>query len=362
MQKCRQISLWKSAKSAMARRSYRSRIVAALQAAAGQSSNERKAPLGNSSACRTRRSDKMITPYVSEANPRAQTMAQPEHPIPEILFHYCSVETLLSILSDMTIRMSPLTSLNDYMEHSWLRKIAIDYINDLTRKRPNSILDPKDVVSDFLFAARLSLNVLKPVVPYCACFSSDGDVLSQWRAYASDAKGVAVGFRSASLPDFDHTSLKAVVYDQQKHITIVDTLIREFTDELTDKKSKDDLQSHADDFYVQLLEPSMYCKNPAFSEEKEWRIVHEPVFVDIPGTKKTLQIGPATRSGYRIRDDRLIRYLDVQFDARFAEKTISELVLGPKNPMSDDDETLKQLLQERGYGHVTVRKSRATYR
>jgi len=282
---------------------------------------------------------------------------------PDVLYHYCSAETLISILSNQTIRMGPVTSMNDFMEHSWLRKLAEDRVSTLQMAHIRSVLGPPDPFAEFLYEARMSLATLQAMIPYCACFSSDGDVLSQWRAYANDGKGFAVGFASTAISRFQHTELKQVIYDVERHSEIIETLLDESKSRLSEGMPQTAIQFEADGFFQQLLEPSTYCKNPAFKEEKEWRIVCEPIPVDDPHTGKTIEIGPADKSDFKVGSDgRLLHYWDVKFLKDFGTKTISEIVIGPKNPTKQDDYVLNLLLKEKEFSHVEIKESAATYR
>lgn len=58
--------------------------------------------------------------------------------------------------------------------------------------------------------------------PYIACFSKEGDVLSQWRSYADDSRGVSIGFDLNKLIENSNLKLKEVSYsvDEQKSLLI----------------------------------------------------------------------------------------------------------------------------------------------
>lgn len=100
--------------------------------------------------------------------------------IPQILYHYCSVETFYNIITNKTLWLTDSFSTNDYMENSWINKIISDilpnYINDGNRQQFDNIFKQYEVNN---------------YIPFITCFSEDGDTLSQWRAYANDGSGVA---------------------------------------------------------------------------------------------------------------------------------------------------------------------------
>jgi hypothetical protein len=73
--------------------------------------------------------------------------------------------------------------MNDRLETTWI----IHLINEEIDKR-KEIIKEEDIKT---LGALFDANRL---YPYIACFSENGDSLSQWRAYANDGKGVAIGF------------------------------------------------------------------------------------------------------------------------------------------------------------------------
>ncbi len=282
-----------------------------------------------------------------------------------MLYHYASIHGFKSILENRCFWMSQLSSMNDYMEHNWLKKIALERISELL-KGPHrwSILDPqeKQLPNRLLTRLEIQLRSVPHVDPYAVCFSCDGDVLSQWRAYANDGKGFSIGFDPESLVFPNNTALVDVCYDSTEHLDIVNTLLNDAISGLDDEATDEEIERVADGLHGALLGPSMRCKNPKFAEEQEWRVVHEPILVDDPSSGKTLRVGPAEKSGFRIRGDELLHYLEVKFNDSFKESSVVEVVVGPKNPARVDLETLRLFLNESGYEHVKLRRSEATYR
>jgi hypothetical protein len=69
---------------------------------------------------------------------------------------------------------------------------------------------------------------------YITCFSRKGDLLSQWRAYGDDGRGVSIGFDSKLLYKVDSRKndiyVEDVLYDKEKqiediHLAVYDALI-----------------------------------------------------------------------------------------------------------------------------------------
>ena len=105
----------------------------------------------------------------------------------KICYHYCSVDTFYNILQPGTIRFGNPLNMNDSAEIIWLLEMVKDFV--LKRGVYNSILEGWNLIEN------ISRTLLQEMdCPYIFCLSKDKDVLSQWRSYANDGKGVAIGF------------------------------------------------------------------------------------------------------------------------------------------------------------------------
>ncbi|WP_368646840.1 hypothetical protein [Castellaniella ginsengisoli] len=87
-----------------------------------------------------------------------------------ILYHYCSVEAFFSILSNKSIWLSNVNSMNDHQENKWLDQFILDEL----RNKMGAIGEA---------SANLSWEsyIKNKPNPFIFCLSSDPDVLSQWR-------------------------------------------------------------------------------------------------------------------------------------------------------------------------------------
>lgn len=125
-----------------------------------------------------------------------------------IFYHYCSPETFLSICSGKKLRFSDLNSMNDHLENIWGYNIWIEVANDL--------LQAEEIHKDFIDRIDSVLHMASfTFLKLACCLSKDGDVLSQWRAYASDATGYSIGFSANDLLKMPVRILK-VIYDKEE--------------------------------------------------------------------------------------------------------------------------------------------------
>lgn len=289
----------------------------------------------------------------SKGTPSTEMGIFSSHRPPSILFHYCSLASFKAILESNTIRMGQLSSMNDYMEHSWLRHIALRRISDLKKQYPWSILAPveENALQRFWSALETQLRTVQHVDPYCACFSEEGDVLSQWRAYADDGQGFAIGFASEVLAGFDQAPLRQVSYDVKQHTNLVNTLLQAGGN-FAKTANQAELAEFVSDWHGGLLLPSMWSKNPKFTEEVEWRVIFEPR----ADTKSDFA------SGFRTRGAEILHYLELPLKPQADIRPLKKIMLGPKNPARNNPSGLGLFLASLGYADIEISVSEASYR
>jgi hypothetical protein len=283
--------------------------------------------------------------------------------VPPILYHYCNAEALRGIVENKCLWMSSVSSMNDYMEHNWLIEAARQHLRPRLRR---SVLDPVDP-----FYQRLAERLFEqpPATHFVVGFSSDGDVLSQWRAYADDGAGFAVGFDPRLfgprrlVPKLDRDSddpdigLTRVYYQNDDDLSSIDRHVAD----CHDRASPPSPTERADKCYENILQFALATKNPAFKEEKEWRIVWLPPD-DVPAVSRHANLcGPK----FRVRRGRVIPYYELKCEVLPHDvMPIREIVLGPKNPNRDDVSAINLLLRANHHNlaNIEVSSSRATYR
>ena len=117
----------------------------------------------------------------------------------ETVYHYCSVESFYSIISNKTLRLSDIGKSNDYMERRWLQQFILETTMEEYDKAPFSIwfeYEGKEY-RDHEAVEELMRYELKTMgqhwyddyITYAICFSERGDSLSPWRGYADGGSG-----------------------------------------------------------------------------------------------------------------------------------------------------------------------------
>jgi len=273
----------------------------------------------------------------------------------DIIYHYCGAESFHAICSNRSLRFGDLHAMNDYMERHWGYDVWEEAASGLLDSVGKPFLDEIDLVFHTSGFQGLLL---------ASCFSKDGDVLSQWRAYADDGAGYAIGFSARDLHQLP-VSLLEVLYDRQEQVREMTALIRTLheVEESEDVKRGEDFVQAC---YLIGTDMAAY-KNPGFSEEKELRLVHlldiEPTdhaakFVDGGGTAFGEEVDGIPVQ-FRLIGGIPSPYLDIDFSNGGTCNPIREVVLGPKNHAIPAGIAL--YLETIGLHGVQLAKSEASY-
>lgn len=284
------------------------------------------------------------------------------------LYHYCTAEAFVSIIRYRSIWLSSLTLSNDTLEG----RLVSRTIMELARE--------DDLDLHTLQRLEQSIAIIEEMFDGLGfCLSEDGDLLSQWRGYADDARGLSIGFSQAyleklsqlneeqKLPNF---TLQKVVYDPEAHkaeLSPTYTELRKLIDDgvfrnpgissLLDTRSGDEIRAQKLIFdqanqklFIKLFElyPKIFkLKAPAFREEREWRLVSSLI-------KNVDHDCDYRNAAGRIVPFRSFNLINIDVPA------IDEVILGPKHPTPSP--VVSAILKRYGFDGVEVRSSEATYR
>lgn len=253
------------------------------------------------------------------------------------------------------------------MEGRWIRNVFRDCCSE--REVP-------DYKQDRL------LEQLDSLIEFCSatgfCMSEEGDLLSQWRAYAENGGGVSIGFDHAYLENLSeikrdrqdqfHASLTQVEYDEGRQKARLDVRLEQILklvdqgalnrptllspDGPGDREKREHLFRELTSHFMFYLFDIFAIKNPAFREEREWRILFYLFnYADSSEVFKHIS--------YRTRSDRIIPYVAVDLET-LSTPSIVEVVIGPRNITPTP--VIERMLRAQGWENVTVRRSKATYR
>ncbi|MFC5369610.1 DUF2971 domain-containing protein [Arcanobacterium bovis] len=287
----------------------------------------------------------------------------------EILWHYTSVESAVSILQSGQIWASQLGSMNDSQEISFplhtIRDYILDamdnasylYIKGIDDVDPSEFEFDKQYLRDFLYYhPDLKPDRLYPyeLNLYASCFCAERDSTVQWHGYASNS-GVALGFdkhklRSAIKTQKDF-SLKEVVYPDSFN-EIQEDITSRFTQTIS---TGCDIWSAA---YQILFDYLPVLKSAHFAHEKEWRVVLTQPWQDLDHSSDVNSANAAQWARnhgikYRVNGSLLIPYVAINLggSGNRMMPALRSVLLGPTN---SDIQQWKPFLQQLGYKNVVI--------
>jgi hypothetical protein len=275
----------------------------------------------------------------------------------ELIYHYCGPESFLAIVSSRSIWFSASYTLNDVSERSWGYSI---FAKAAERLKPETGSEYIEKIFEPVTAGYLHSMLM------IGCFSLEADLLNQWRAYADDGRGFAIGF-SPTLMQIPAKPLR-VLYDENEQMQeLIGNLKHIFEVEKSKRFRYDnEFQNH---LFHMGLDLCAY-KHPSFREEREIRFAHCCGIISQDGSKKIVPLGARGLAGERLSESLethfrmskgvLIPYVIVDYSNKGADPPIKEIVLGPKN--ENDELNLRVFLNTIGLADVTVRRSQAPYR
>ena len=275
------------------------------------------------------------------------------------LYHYCSAAAFESIISTKSIWLSSLASSNDTQEGVWLGILLreICYEADIGDEDVERVLGLFRASAEYWDALGF-------------CLTAEGDMLSQWRGYADDGCGFAVGFNEQTLKGAAQEELGKlidVVYDREDQLDIVRERFPPVIDAIKkgafimptvlgsdSKRDYDKAQSrsiHASvtlsNLMLRLVDIMYELKNPAFHEENESRLVVE--------VSRAYDECEFHRSGRKLVPHRTVNFASVD-----PAISIERIVIGPRNPTPPD--IIGAFLRKHEFYQTDISLSTATYR
>ena len=255
----------------------------------------------------------------------------------EIVYHYCDVDAFLSIISNAKLWLSDIYKANDSKECTWAKDAITNMIRDyMVQKEPEMF--------DELMKWENQFEVSRPL--YAACFSEKPDSLSQWRGYARDGQGLAIGFSVSLLNHLNKGKyapyrFRKIAYGEDGRLNkfVIDEAVRIIN------CGAEQGVGHA---AIALAIPSIeyaFFKNPSFKEEGEWRIA-----CNVAKNPEKMWLGNTgmwvSPRCYRSSAGQIISYIEMDFSS-VKQDIIREIWIGPKSRVTQDD--IIDFLSDAGY-------------
>lgn len=279
--------------------------------------------------------------------------------LPKRLFHYTDQQGLLGIMQSNSLWATSARYLNDTSEFQHAQELTRQKI--FVRINRSEDGPERGIYQDM----RKAIDYANSTV-FVASLSEEGDSLSQWRAYGGKAGGDhATGYAIEFSPELlrlaaakSAMTLVKCEYDLEAQ----DAIIEEFIDQTIESclaKYKadtyyDDSQEYLSAEMAELLERyAVLLKPPAFSAEREWRLVS----MSRGTTLSELRFRPGRAS--------IIPYLAIPFSPEAGEiSPVSGLIVGPSPDPKEAISAAKLLLRSCGFNPLPnmIKRSIVPYR
>lgn len=282
------------------------------------------------------------------------------------VYHYCNLNRFLSIVKHKQLWLVDLCKSNDRLERELIFDLFKFYLKLL---RNNSENNSDNDVLKIAEQAEKYIPLFKQNDFSCGiCFSSKNDLLSQWRGYADDGKGVSIGFNTAIFDDTlcgdPKTEYKCkckfskIEYDKVRELDRIKKITSKYSYDLDEPLQKiNSLLLIAD-----LWQEAMFFKHDSFAEESEYRFVVNDSKLNREEALKTIYLDNCViyPREWFARDNDIISYRKLDFSS--CDNPITSVTIGPKANV--DTEDVKILLSDVGLDtdNIIIKSSVSSYR
>ncbi len=205
-------------------------------------------------------------------------------PAPVKLYHYTDLSSLVGIISCEEFWMSNLFYQNDKDEY----EIGLNNFRAVLEKIKKKYSSDKKITI-FLNSLDSALELLSRQSVYTLSLSEEPDLISQWRGYADNCKGVRIELSDFSKMKEPGVQLLPCLYNSEDHEKYVEELVNKAVDIFSktnetgvtkksdfsgSERTYSDAIQAAGSFFISTANVACgIIKSNCFSEEKEWRLI-----------------------------------------------------------------------------------------
>lgn len=241
------------------------------------------------------------------------------------VYAYCSIDAFMNIITSESIWCSSAEFMNDPFDcRAYNNAVDAWFVeSDLDIIVKNGVRDTYNL-RYFGF------------IPFISCFSLGRDTLSQWRGYADDGKGFAIGFGADEIRT-QIENLSRVAPKSGKDIAFkgiaeeVKYTNENITEIVSDKLSLVRGHNRNENYHIlsKLKLEAALVKQPSFHEEREFRVA---ILTNALNFDNDLTNGLISRLKFRKGINGLIvPYYELRFPMP------KEIIIGPKNESQVED-------------------------
>lgn len=268
--------------------------------------------------------------------------------LPSVVYHYCSLKNLCSILSSGELWMGNTISMNDAKEQLY-------FIENLFYEVKNNLPPTKHSKCDEMM--QKTIASLETDRSYVFCLSALKDDAAQWERYADNAQGVAIGFDSQKLKCFFNKfgMFYDVVYNYDIKNHDIFSILKQYLEDgaITDSFTTEE------GLIDNIIACSSRFKHGGFASEQELRVTVLSIVALTDDVYKPAykQINNVVKNVLKVDLKQLGAKNNIQF-----ENIINSITLGPRSHQSES--TFKAYVSSLGYANLaeTVQQSKCPLR
>lgn len=283
----------------------------------------------------------------------------------EIVYHYTTLESFISIVESQSFYFTNLNYLNDRKEYDH----GVDIILDTLKLHTHN--ETSESKLKILTYVEKNLESVHKSSRYIACFSKNGDLLSQWRSYGNQGKGISVGFKTSDLDYFDGGFINCmnIEYREEFQRKIIYEIIKIILDYFENIKNSIDwigynYESLVSKSIVQILEEFISnFKDPSFDEEKEFRLEYK-----IDGN---INENDNNKLFFRSNGSLIIPFYKIEYvdkndnlsiESKYKKLPIEKIIIGPSLDYKLNKNSIEIFLSKLGYKNIEIIQSKIPYR
>lgn len=274
-----------------------------------------------------------------------------------IAYHYCSADTFINIMQSKVLWLCNLTESNDEDELRITYSTIWDSVKEGLKSTDLNKDDLSDVIKIIDNQCKIQISVDPP---FGICFCRQEDLLSQWKEYGDETKGLSLGFDLNWFIRHGIKQQKPMTSFIQSNAIGIDNVIYssdQFVQDMTEAIYKaikiDGKASWITRITPTLKHYSGFIKNSSFKAEDEIRIVYYPV---------------ASSMDFKVKDVSGISGLKTNVKDRYeipwtddSSQALRSICIGHNCPLSETDilEILRKNNLDTG---INITKSTIPYR
>lgn len=251
------------------------------------------------------------------------------------IYHYTDVNGLIGLITSGCIWATHVSRLNDSSENAHGFNLVIAHVRDNLPKSSRPLIEK-------------ALLELQSVDTYVACYSTNCDLLSQWRNYTGTRVGYSLGFETSRMVTLDDRMplLEQVIYKDSVAKAVLNLLLKK-VDDFLNQNSFGEVEVGYLLGMVRAMLNIIACivKHHKFEEENEYRQFFQP-------GRTGLKMEPF----FRASQFGLTPYVKIQFLEK-GTLPLKNVTVGPCQDFDNESNALRLLLGSCGYEGVEVLKS-----